>query len=198
MSAFITSKRVQRTAKLTDRLYFLIIWNTQSWWCVLRVTGYCTITVKYVKWLRVPSCYESTEVMCHLKEGTHNTKCVQRTAKWTDRRYFPLICSTQSCWCILRVTGHFTVTVKIQSMIQSTSWYESTEALCHFKERINYIKACATYSQINWQMTYADNLQNIILMMFFLELLVISQKFNHDINIVKQFKVGTTLGQIDR
>ena len=107
-SAFITLKHVQRTAKLTDRWYFLIIWNTQSWWCILRVTGYCTITDEYVKWLRVPRTMNRLKLCAIERNALTIPKRVQRTAKWT----FPIVCSTQSCWCILQVTGHLTVTVK--------------------------------------------------------------------------------------
>ena len=146
------------TYSQTDRWYFLIIWNTQSWWCILRVTGYCTITDEYVKWLRVPRTMNRLKLCAIERNALTIPKRVQRTAKWT----FPIVCSTQSCWCILQVTGHLTVTVKYNQ------WFGVPRDMNLLKFCvIHYIKARATYSQINWQMTYADNLQNIILMMFF-------------------------------
>ena len=51
-------------------------------------------------------------------------------------------------------------------MIESTSWYEFNDILCHLKELIHNIKAYATYNQITWQITYPDNLLHIKLMMY--------------------------------
>ena len=85
-----------------------------------------------------------------------------------------IICNPQSfdvSWGLLVTLEQYMyrllrVTVKIHSMIESTSWYEFNDILCHLKELIHNIKAYATYNQITWQITYPDNLLHIKLMMY--------------------------------
>ena len=109
----------------------------------------------------------NVQKFCAIQRGTFViSKRVQRTAKLTDRCHFLIICNTQSWWCILWVTGYFTVTVTVHPVIESAPWNESAEVLCHLKKRVHDIKACATYSQIDQQMIFTENLQHIILAMY--------------------------------
>ena len=109
--------------------------------------------------IEITSWNESAEVLCHLKERVHNIKACATYSKIN----WQMICKTQSRWC---TTCCYTVTVERHSILESTMWYEPSGVLCHLKELIYNIMACATYSQINQQKIFPENLQHIILMMY--------------------------------
>ena len=109
--------------------------------------------------IEITSWNESAEVLCHLKERVYNIKACETYSKIN----WQMICKTQSWWC---TTGCYTVTVKRHSKLESTMWYEPTDVLWHLKELIYNIMTCETYSQINRQKIFHENVQHIILMMY--------------------------------
>ena len=109
--------------------------------------------------IEITSWNETAEVLCHLKERVHNIKACATYSKIN----WQMICKTQSRWC---TTCCYTATIERHSILESTMWYEPSDVLCHLKEVIYNIMACATYSQINQQEIFPENLQHMILMMY--------------------------------
>ena len=95
---------------------------------------------------------------------------MQHSAKLIVTACIQMISNSQSSWCILRITGNSTVTVKIQWLVESSSWYGYADVLCHVKElirdMINRLKPSTAFSQINWPKSFLDDLQHTISMMY--------------------------------
>ena len=105
-----------------------------------------------------------------VKISKNSLKQVQHSAKLIVTAWIQMISNSQSSWCILRITGNSIVTVKIQWLVEGSSWYDYADVLCHVKElirdMINRLKPSTAFSQINWPKSFLDDLQHTINMMY--------------------------------